>query len=55
MNGSKFLLDGCAEVRNHAKGVFSVLKRHKRFESVLFNTLNENQRKGIKKMLDSIR
>ncbi len=52
--GSKMLTDGSLEVRKHAKHLFGDLKRHRKFDSLLMTMLRENERRDIKKTLDSL-
>lgn len=52
--GSKMLTDGSLDVRKHAKHLFGVLIRHRKFDSLLHSYLKENERRDIKKALDSL-
>ena len=54
-NGAKLLLDGAIQVRTHAKHMFGELMRHEKFESMTKEYLRENERRDIKKTLDSIK
>ena len=53
-NGAKLLTDGSIEVRTHAKHMFGELIRHEKFESMTKEYLRENERRDIKKTLDSL-
>ena len=54
-NGAKLLLDGAIQVRSHAKHAFGELIRHEKFEAMTKEYLRENERRDIKKTLDSIK
>ena len=53
-NGAKLLTDGSIEVRTHAKHMFGELIRHDKFESMTKEYLRENERRDIKKTIDSL-
>ena len=53
-NGAKLLTDGSIEVRTHAKHMFGELIRHDKFESAIKEYLRENERRDIKKTIDSL-
>ena len=53
-NGAKLLTDGSIEVRTHAKHMFGELIRHEKFEGITKEYLRENERRDIKKTLDSL-
>ena len=53
-NGAKLLTDGSIEVRTHAKHMFGELIKHDKFEWLTKEYLRENERRDIKKTLDSL-
>ena len=53
-NGAKLLTDGSIEVRTHAKHMFRELIRHDKFEAMTKEYLRENERRDIKKTIDSL-
>ena len=54
-NGAKLLTDGAIQVRTHAKHMFGELIRHEKFEAMTKEYLRENERRDIKKTLDSLK
>ena len=53
-NGAKLLTDGSIEVRTHAKHMFGELIKHAKFEAVTKEYLREDERRDIKKTIDSL-
>ena len=53
-NGAKLLTDGSIEVRTFAKHMFAELIRHDKFEAITKEYLREEERRDIKKTIDSL-
>ena len=52
--GHKLLIDSNVDARKHARHCFGQLIHHRKFESLELKFLKENERREIKKTLDSL-
>lgn len=55
MTSAQFVVDGPVDIRWYGRKIFHMLMSHDEFDRLLVKYLNENTRKNIKEILDTIR